>query len=158
MRCLSLSPTVSLTVYLPHSSTPSWHRVSRRLAWKASKAGRQEEQEGDDSRPSLFTKFSRTLSGPIQAFTQSTFLPRSATFNNGGGASPMSRTSFSAAALQKKFRNRIKVYMYNFGSPRVGNGNFKSFYDKTVPNSYRVVVDGDIVVALPPPTRYSHIG
>ncbi|KAJ1436415.1 hypothetical protein B484DRAFT_258238 [Ochromonadaceae sp. CCMP2298] len=48
--------------------------------------------------------------------------------------------------------------MYNFGSPRVGNRNFALFYDKIVPNSYRVVVDGDIVAALPPPPRYSHVG
>jgi hypothetical protein len=53
---------------------------------------------------------------------------------------------------------KIKVLMYNYGSPKVGNGNFANFYDKMVPASYRVVVDGDIVPALPPQSNYSHVG
>lgn len=56
------------------------------------------------------------------------------------------------------FVKKIKVFMYNFGSPKVGNGNFVNFYDKMVPSSYRVVVDGDIVPALPPQSKYSHVG
>lgn len=56
------------------------------------------------------------------------------------------------------FVKKIKVFMYNFGSPKVGNGIFANFYDKMVPCSYRVVVDGDIVAALPPQSKYSHIG
>ncbi|KAJ1408063.1 hypothetical protein B484DRAFT_309816, partial [Ochromonadaceae sp. CCMP2298] len=50
------------------------------------------------------------------------------------------------------------ITMYNFGSPRVGNSPFANFYDRIVPNSYRVVVDGDIVPALPPPSKYTHVG
>eukprot|EP01034_Spumella_vulgaris_P028050 gene28050-34847_t len=56
-----------------------------------------------------------------------------------------------------KFVRKIKVVMYNFGSPRVGNSAFASMYDKEVPKSYRVVVDGDVVTGLPP-SGYQHIG
>jgi hypothetical protein len=55
------------------------------------------------------------------------------------------------------FLKKIKAVMYNFGSPKVGNYGFKLLYDKTVPNSFRVVVDGDLVVGLPP-QGYDHVG
>lgn len=55
------------------------------------------------------------------------------------------------------FVQRIKVVMYNFGSPKVGNGAFQQLYDREVPRSYRVVVDGDLVAGLPP-SGYKHIG
>lgn len=49
--------------------------------------------------------------------------------------------------------------MYNFGSPRVGNGNFAVLYDNKVPNAFRIAVDGDIVTGIPPKTaRYKHVG
>ena len=47
--------------------------------------------------------------------------------------------------------------MYNYGSPRVGNGSFSQFYNRVVPDSFRTVVDGDLVTSLPP-TGYSHVG
>lgn len=43
----------------------------------------------------------------------------------------------------------MKVNMYNFGGPRVGNPSFCRHYDKCVPASYRVVMDGDIVPGVP---------
>ncbi|RLN97738.1 hypothetical protein BBJ28_00024688 [Nothophytophthora sp. Chile5] len=43
----------------------------------------------------------------------------------------------------------MKVNMYNFGGPRVGNPSFRRHYDKCVPTSYRVVMDGDIVPGVP---------
>ncbi|GMF21984.1 unnamed protein product [Phytophthora fragariaefolia] len=43
----------------------------------------------------------------------------------------------------------IKVNMYNFGGPRVGNPSFRQHYDRCVPTSYRVVMDGDIVPGWP---------
>jgi hypothetical protein len=55
------------------------------------------------------------------------------------------------------FVKKVKVMMYNFGSPRVGNRSFAALYNKVVPNSFRVVVDGDIVAGLPP-SKYQHIG
>ena len=48
--------------------------------------------------------------------------------------------------------------MYNFGSPRVGNGNFSILFNRSVPNSFRIVVDGDIVTGIPPKTSfYKHV-
>jgi hypothetical protein len=52
---------------------------------------------------------------------------------------------------------KVRVSMYNYGSPRVGNHAFKSLYDKMVPDSFRVVVDGDIVTGIPG-YGYDHIG
>lgn len=54
---------------------------------------------------------------------------------------------------------QVHVGMYNFGSPRVGNGNFSFLFDNMVPNAFRIVVDGDIVTGIPPKTsRYKHVG
>jgi hypothetical protein len=55
------------------------------------------------------------------------------------------------------FVKKIRVTMYSFGAPRVGNFGFKQLYDKNVPHSFRVVVDGDLVAGLPP-SGYDHIG
>lgn len=52
---------------------------------------------------------------------------------------------------------RVKVTMYNFGSPRVGNGFFALLYNRVVPDSFRTVVDGDLVTSMPP-TGYRHVG
>mmetsp|Transcript_21523 Transcript_21523/g.31265 ORF Transcript_21523/g.31265 Transcript_21523/m.31265 type:complete len:1073 (+) Transcript_21523:100-3318(+) len=53
--------------------------------------------------------------------------------------------------------SRIRVGMYNFGSPRVGNWNFASAFNKIVPDGFRVVVDGDIVTGIPK-GNYKHVG
>lgn len=47
--------------------------------------------------------------------------------------------------------------MYNFGSPRVGNSAFQKLYDLTVPDSFRVVVDGDIITDFPA-RHFRHVG
>ncbi|GMF29019.1 unnamed protein product [Phytophthora lilii] len=53
----------------------------------------------------------------------------------------------------------IKVNMYNFGGPRVGNPSFRQHYDSCVPMSYRVVMDGDIVPGWPKFWGlYQHVG
>ncbi|CCI40557.1 unnamed protein product [Albugo candida] len=53
----------------------------------------------------------------------------------------------------------IAVEMYNFGGPRVGNPSFVRNYNRHVPNSYRVVMDGDIVPGVPKFWGlYQHIG
>jgi hypothetical protein len=49
------------------------------------------------------------------------------------------------------------ITLYNFGSPKVGNGPFVNKFDRLVPDSFRVVVDGDIVPTMPL-TGYSHVG
>lgn len=48
--------------------------------------------------------------------------------------------------------------MYNFGAPKIGNWKFAQLYDKSVPISFRVATDGDIVCGLPPTMNYFHIG
>lgn len=42
------------------------------------------------------------------------------------------------------------VSMYSYGAPRLGNVAFCRAFDQLVPNAYRVVCDGDIVVSTPP--------
>ncbi len=41
------------------------------------------------------------------------------------------------------------VLMYNFGSPRVGDHLFASGYDDSVPLSFRIVFDRDIISGFP---------
>jgi hypothetical protein len=136
-----------------------------RLKWRRER----DLQDGtSDARPSIFSSISRTFTGtlgPIHQFT-STFLPRSSTYHPDSSTHGNAHLPAFAAQGQHSpshakpppFVRKIKVLMYNYGSPKVGNGNFANFYDKMVPASYRVVVDGDIVPALPPQSNYSHVG
>jgi hypothetical protein len=54
----------------------------------------------------------------------------------------------------------VDVQCYTFGSPRVGNLAYCRTYNETVPNSYRIVSDGDIVTSIPPKMviMYKHAG
>jgi hypothetical protein len=47
--------------------------------------------------------------------------------------------------------------MYNFGSPRVGDGTFCDAYNALVPDSVRVVNRGDLVPTLPALLGYRHV-
>jgi hypothetical protein len=47
----------------------------------------------------------------------------------------LARRNSSGTQQQPRFINRIKVVMYNFGSPRVGNHAFAQIYNKEVRNS-----------------------
>ena len=49
----------------------------------------------------------------------------------------------------KPGNDTVRVSMYNYGSPRVGNSAFADLFDKLVPDGFRVVVDGDIVSSVP---------
>jgi len=46
---------------------------------------------------------------------------------------------------------------YTFGSPRVGNPNFAVFYNKLVPQTFRIVNGADLIPELPP-GAYEHVG
>lgn len=74
-----------------------------------------------------------------------------------GGNAPNPKTFNQFGEEDRVFIKKIKIRMYNFGSPRVGNASFAQLYDRLVPNSFRVVVDGDIVSGLPP-SGYRHVG
>ncbi|CAM9503707.1 unnamed protein product [Phaeothamnion confervicola] len=53
----------------------------------------------------------------------------------------------------------IGIVMYNFGSPRVGDAFFQRRYNRLVPESYRVVCDGDFIAGMPPARLgYVHVG
>ncbi|OQR97938.1 hypothetical protein ACHHYP_09435 [Achlya hypogyna] len=53
----------------------------------------------------------------------------------------------------------VPVHMYNFGGPRVGNPAFVRQYDRRVPDSFRVVFDGDLVAGIPRFWGlYEHVG
>jgi hypothetical protein len=47
--------------------------------------------------------------------------------------------------------------MYNFGSPRVGDGTFCDAYNALVPDSVRVVNRADLVPTLPALLGYRHV-
>jgi len=53
-------------------------------------------------------------------------------------------------AAQFYSRTTIPITVYTFGSPRVGNAAFSSFYNSVVPNTFRNTYKSDIVVHLPP--------
>ena len=50
------------------------------------------------------------------------------------------------------------ITMYNFGAPGVGNRSFAQLYNKIVPDSFRVVVDGDPVPGVLGFIGYNHVG
>ncbi|CBN78597.1 conserved unknown protein [Ectocarpus siliculosus] len=52
---------------------------------------------------------------------------------------------------------KVELRMYSFGAPRAGNSIFAARCDEVVPDSFRVVVDGDPVPGIPS-WRYAHAG
>ncbi|KAJ9469470.1 Phospholipase A1-Igamma1 [Diplonema papillatum] len=44
----------------------------------------------------------------------------------------------------------VKIVLYNFGCPRVGNTRFATAFRQAVPDAFRVVNDGDVVCSTPP--------
>ena len=52
---------------------------------------------------------------------------------------------------------QIPVSMYSFGSPRIFNAALATRYKKLIPDSFRVVADGDVVTGMPP-WGYKHVG
>ncbi|KAK4535599.1 hypothetical protein CDCA_CDCA05G1624 [Cyanidium caldarium] len=54
----------------------------------------------------------------------------------------------------------VRVRMYNFGSPRVGNAVFARTFNQHVPTAYRLVNDADVVARMPRTISmdYHHVG
>ncbi|GAQ80987.1 hypothetical protein KFL_000680030 [Klebsormidium nitens] len=50
------------------------------------------------------------------------------------------------------------VTMYNFGSPRVGNHAFADFYNRRVPDTWRLVNRNDVIPTVPRMLGYCHVG
>lgn len=99
----------------------------------------------------------------INAFFAKKWRLQESVGNEGSGwhshkSSDANRDRSDAASSNKPCKTRrIRISMYNYGSPKVGNGSFTYLVNKWVPDSFRIVVDGDIVSALPP-TGYRHAG
>mmetsp|Transcript_16006 Transcript_16006/g.24135 ORF Transcript_16006/g.24135 Transcript_16006/m.24135 type:complete len:1161 (-) Transcript_16006:137-3619(-) len=87
----------------------------------------------------------------VNAFLKAEKAKRDHTRNEGIEEGGISRHQYSGPI------KKVKICMYNFGSPRVGNIHFAMEMNKWVPNSFRVVVDGDIVSGVPR-TGYKHAG
>lgn len=63
-----------------------------------------------------------------------------------------------AVDIQYNFSNQVKIELYTFGAPRVGNEGFRESFNRRVPNSYRFVHGMDIVPALPRSWQgYQHV-
>jgi len=58
---------------------------------------------------------------------------------------------------RKDIAKDVKVKMYNFGSPRVGNAAFAKNYDDTVPESWRIYNSKDVISTVPRMMSYSHV-
>ncbi|CBJ34006.1 conserved unknown protein [Ectocarpus siliculosus] len=52
---------------------------------------------------------------------------------------------------------KLELCMYSFGAPRAGNAIYAARYNDVVPDSFRVVVDGDPVPGVPS-WWYTHVG
>lgn len=116
---------------------------------------------GSGSSRGLFGSGSENINRDSESARSSASSSSSLGGSNGMRASGASSSSSNQQQHHRqlyRFLKKINIYMYNYGSPRVGNNNFAQLYNKHVLCSYRVCVDGDIVPALPPPGKYYHIG
>jgi len=64
--------------------------------------------------------------------------------------------TISSLFFSNEFIN-INFQCVTFGSPRVGDSIFKSFFEKSVPHSFRYVNEKDPVPCLPTSWRFSHV-
>ncbi|KAI4342613.1 hypothetical protein MLD38_027219 [Melastoma candidum] len=73
----------------------------------------------------------------------------------GGALATLLALELSSSRLAKL--GAIKVTMYNFGSPRVGNRRFADLYNMKVKDSWRVVNHRDIIPTVPRLMGYCHV-
>lgn len=63
-----------------------------------------------------------------------------------------------AIDFQLSYEDRFDVELFTFGSPRVGNPEFRTLVNQHIPNSYRIVNGLDAVPGLPPRwSGYRHV-
>ncbi|CAM9904664.1 unnamed protein product [Phaeothamnion confervicola] len=77
-----------------------------------------------------------------------------------GGVDPDEDARAGLRAFLKQHEpvlGEVKLKMYSFGAPRIGNSLFAAHYGEAVPDSFRVVVDGDFVPGVPT-WWYTHVG
>ncbi|KAM3356788.1 hypothetical protein P3S68_023502 [Capsicum galapagoense] len=73
----------------------------------------------------------------------------------GGALATLLALELSSSQLAK--RGAMRVTMYNFGSPRVGNKKFAEVYNEKVKDSWRVVNHRDIIPTVPRLMGYCHV-
>ncbi|KAG0615812.1 hypothetical protein M758_5G068700 [Ceratodon purpureus] len=73
----------------------------------------------------------------------------------GGALATLFALELSSSKLAKK--GHIRVTMYNFGSPRVGNKRFADMYNQAIKDSWRVVNHRDIIPTVPRLMGYCHV-
>jgi len=55
--------------------------------------------------------------------------------------------------------DNTEICCITFGAPRIGNKRFKEYFNKNVPNTFRISYGNDIVTKIPPVfLNYRHIG
>ena len=80
------------------------------------------------------------------------------------GSAIATLAAFEIALNLPQIREQIQLYTY--AGPRVGNSDFAVAHTALIPNSYRIVNQGDIVPLIPPVTiknqnvnaEYAHLG
>ncbi|ERM98004.1 hypothetical protein AMTR_s00120p00025450 [Amborella trichopoda] len=73
----------------------------------------------------------------------------------GGALATLLALELSSSQLAKY--DAIRVTMYNFGSPRVGNKRFAEIYNEKVRDSWRIVNHRDIIPTVPRLMGYCHV-
>ncbi len=51
-----------------------------------------------------------------------------------------------------------QIFLYNYGSPRVGSAAFKAAFDAAIPDAWRVINAADIIPRVPRLLGYAHVG
>lgn len=70
------------------------------------------------------------------------------------------RTSSTSSTLSRFSPRSLhsKVFLYNYGSPRVGSASFKAAFDAAIPDAWRVINAADIIPRVPRLLGYAHVG
>jgi hypothetical protein len=117
----------------------------------------QQKQQRQGSRPTQNYNNIQLKGGPHHSYSTN-YLYSNHNHHNKSHSNTHSGNGSGNDSKERQLRRpKLRVSMYNFGSPRVGNGAFAQLFNRLIPDSFRVVVDGDIVTGVPP-AGYRHIG